>query len=265
MDPLTRIAEALERLAPPPPAPADPLAHPAYAWRDGGLVAIEVGTVPLDRLIGIDRQRDLLVANLARLAQGHAAHDVLLWGARGSGKSALAKAAVAAVQAVHLALALVVADELAALPALFATLARTSRPAAVFIDDVGVDAPADARALRSLLEGGAAPRPANVRLLVTANRRHLLPRDMAAQADAINARDVMDDQLALADRFGLSLGFHALDQAGYLAIVACYADAYGFGFEPADAIDWAARRGSRSGRVAWQFVVEIAGRAGLAV
>ena len=265
MDPLDRIAAALERLAPPPPAPADPLAHPAYAWRNGLLVAIDAAAVPLERLIGLDRQRDVLLANLTRLAQGHAAHDVLLWGARGSGKSALAKAAVAAVQRAHSALALVVADELAALPALFAALAGVPRPAAVFVDDVGVDAPGDARALRSLLEGGAVPRPDGVRLLVTANRRHLLPRDMAAQADAINGRDVADDQLALADRFGLSLGFHALDQAGYLAIVGGYAVAHGLTFDPAEAIEWAARRGSRSGRVAWQFVVEIAGRAGLAL
>lgn len=265
MDPLLRIAEALERLSPPPPAAADPLAHPAYAWRGGVPVAIEVGAMPLDRLVGIDRQRDLLLGNLARLAQGHAAHDVLLWGARGSGKSALAKAAVAAVQASYPALALVVVGELAGLPGLFAALAGVARPFAVFVDDVGVDAPADARALRSLLEGGAEPRPAGVRLMVTANRRHVSPRDMAAQADAIHGRDAADDQLALADRFGLSLGFHALDQAGYLAIVAGYAETYGLAVDPADAIAWAARRGSRSGRVAWQFVVEAAGRAGRSV
>ena len=265
MDPLIRIAEALERLAPPPPAPADPLTHPAYAWRSGVLVVIKAGAVPLDRLVGIDRQRDLLLANLMRLAQGFAAHDVLLWGARGSGKSALAKSAVAAVQAGQPALGLVVADGLATLPRLFALLGAVARPFAVFVDDVGIDAPADARALRSLLEGGAEPRPAGVRLLVTANRRHLSPRDMAAQADAVNGRDVADDQLALADRFGLSLGFHALDQAGYLAIVARYAEAYGLAVDPPEAIAWAAQRGSRSGRVAWQFVVETAGRAGRAL
>lgn len=265
MHPLIRIAEALERLAPRPPARADPLAHPAYAWRGGVLVAIEAAAVPLDRLVGIDRQRDLLLTNLTHLAQDFAAHDVLLWGARGSGKSALAKSAVAAVQVAHPALGLVVADGLAMLPGLFALLGSVARPFAVFVDDVGVDAPADARALRSLLEGGAEPRPRGVRLLVTANRRHLSPRDMAAQADAVNGRDVADDQLALADRFGLSLGFHALDQAGYLAIVARYADAYGLTIDPAEAIAWAARRGSRSGRVAWQFMVEAAGRAGRAL
>ena len=263
MDALQRIAAALERLSPPPPVPADLMAHPAYAWRDGRLHPIALAALPLDRLLGLDRQRDVLVANLTRLAQGNAAHDVLLWGARGSGKSALAKAAVAAVQRVEPALALVVAGELGALPALFAELAGIARPAAVFVDDVGVDAPGDARALRSLLEGGAAPRPANVRLLVTANRRHLLPRDMAEQA--INPRDAADDQLALADRFGLSLGFHALDQDGYLAIVGRDAEAHGLAWDAAEALEWAQRRGSRSGRVAAQFVVELAGRAGRSI
>ncbi len=223
-----------------------------------------MGALPLDRLVGLDRQRDLLVENLRRLARGHAAHDVLLWGARGSGKSALAKGAVAAVQAEMPALALVVAA-LGDLPALFALLADVARPFAVFVDDVGVEAPADARALRSLLEGGAVPRPAHVRLIVTANRRHLLPRDMSEQASAINGRDVADDQLALADRFGLSLGFHALDQEGYLAIVERYAAVHGLPYEPADAVGWATRRGSRSGRVAWQYMVELAGREGRAL
>ena len=266
MDAWERMAAALERLAPPPPPPpAAPLAHPAYAWRGGVLSPVAPAAPALDRLLGLARQRDALLGNLTRLAQGFAAHDMLLWGARGSGKSALAKAAVAAVQREHPRLALVVADELAALPALFAARAEAPRPVAVFVDDVGIDAPADARALRSLLEGGAAPRPAGARLLVTANRRHLQPRDMQAQADAINGRDVADDQLALADRFGLSLGFHPLDQEGYLAIVAGYAEAHGLSVDPAEAVEWAARRGSRSGRVAWQFVVEIAGRAGRAL
>lgn len=264
-DPLDRIAAALERLSPPPPVPTDPSAHPAFAWRNGRLTPITPVALPLDRLHGVDRQRDTLLANLRRLAQGYAAHDVLLWGARGTGKSALAKSAVAAVQAERPALALAVATDLAALPALFAALADVPRPFAVFIDDVGVDVPGDARALRSLLEGGAEPRPGNVRLIVTANRRHLLPRDMGEQANAINGRDAADDQLALADRFGLSLGFHALDQDGYLAIVAGYAAAHGLTFEAGDALEWAQRRGSRSGRVAWQYVVELAGRAGVSL
>ncbi|GGB20227.1 ATPase AAA [Sphingomonas metalli] len=266
MDPLDRIAAALERLSPPPAPAADPSAHPAYRWSAGTLAAAR-GFVaqPLDRLVGIDRQKAALTDNLARLAKGHAAHDVLLWGARGTGKSALVKSAVAAVQATGGDLALVEVAALAELPALFTALAPVRRGFAVFLDDLGVDAPAEARALRSVLEGGAEPRPANVRLLVTANRRHLQPRDIAEQDSAINPRDSVDDHLALADRFGLSLGFHALDQEGYLAIVRGYLSPLGLPFDPDEAVRWATQRGSRSGRVAWQYVTEVAGRAGMAV
>jgi uncharacterized protein len=263
MDPLDRIAAALERLAPPPPAEADPLAHPAYLWRERRLAAApRFRPLPLDRLVGVDRQKAALVGNLTRLAAGHAAHDVLLWGARGTGKSALVTAAIGAVQAEGGALALVQAGDLAELPVLFARLARIDRPWAVYVDDLGVDAPAEARALRSLLEGGAEARPANVRLLVTSNRLHLGHRDPAAEEAAAHPRDAADDALALADRFGLSLGFHVVDQEGYLAIVSGYAAAYGLSFDPADALRWAAARGHRSGRVAWQYAVELAGRAG---
>lgn len=261
-DPLDRIAAALERLSPPPPPAADPLAHAAYAWRGGVLAASGLAAQPLDALVGIDRQKASLLDNLQRLAAGHAAHDVLLWGARGTGKSALVKSAVAAVQADRGDIALVEVGATEALPAVFAALGQVRRAFAVFVDDLGFDHPAEARALRSMLEGGAEARPGNVRLLVTSNRRHLLPRDIEEQASAINPRDVIDDQLALADRFGMSLGFHALDQDGYLAIVAGYAARHGLAFDPADAVQWATRRGSRSGRVAWQYVVEVAGRAG---
>ena len=265
-EPLLRIAAALERLAPPPPAPADPEAHPAYTWRDGVLTpARAFAPLPLDLMIGVDRQKEALAENLRRLAAGHAAQDVLLWGARGTGKSALAKAALGAVQAEGGGLALVEAADLGGLPRLFALLAPVARAFAVFLDDLAFDDAGEGRALRSLLEGGAEARPANVRLVVTSNRRHLLPRDIAEQSSAINPRDAVDDQLALADRFGLSLGFHVLDQDGYLAIVAGYAARYGLPFDPGDAVGWATRRGSRSGRVAWQYVVELAGRAGRAL
>lgn len=265
MDPLDRIAAALERLAPPPPHAADPLAHPAYLWREGVLAAARAWSPqPVETLIGIDRQKAALLDNLRRLGSGHAAHDVLLWGARGSGKSALVGGAVAAAQAEGGDLALVQVSDLDSLPALFGLLAHLPRAFALFVDDLGFDSPAEARALRSLLEGGAEARPANARLVVTSNRRHLLPRDHAEQ-DAINPRDALDDQLALADRFGLSLGFHALDQDGYLTIVRSYAGARELAFDPADAVRWAAQRGSRSGRVAWQYVVELAGRGGRAV
>ncbi|MDJ0278295.1 DUF815 domain-containing protein [Sphingomonas sp. 2R-10] len=289
-DPLLRIAEALERLSPPPPPAADPLTHPAYGW-DGTVLRAARGFRPLalERLVGIDAQKAALTDNLSRLAAGAAAHDVLLWGARGTGKSALVKAAVGQVQGDGGALALVEAPAgaLAGLPRLFALLADVPRAFAVFVDDLGFDTPADGRALRSLLEGGAEGRPPNIRLIVTANRRHLVPRDLKEQGGAascslpgasyssgagshgepwaINPRDGIDDALALADRFGLSLGFHVVDQDHYVAIVERYCAAYDLPFDGQEAIGWATKRGSRSGRVAWQYVTELAGRHGKAV
>jgi hypothetical protein len=268
IDPLVRIADALERLSPPPAPAADPRTHPAYVWRGARLAATRAfAPLPLAMLRGVEAQRDALLGNFRRLAAGHAAQDVLLWGARGTGKSALVKSAIAAVQdeGGDLALVEAVTTHLETLPELFALLAKTDRPFAIFLDDLGFDAAADARALRSLLEGGAEARPANARLIVTSNRRHLIPRDIAEQSSAINPRDSVDDSLALADRFGLSLGFHAIDQDTYVAIVRGYAEAHGLSFDPAEAINWATRRGSRSGRVAWQYVVDLAGRSGKAL
>jgi len=267
-DALTRIAAALERLSPPPPAAADPLAAPAYVWRDGVLVAArDFRPLPLAMLHGVDAQKAALFGNLHRLADGHAAQDVLLWGARGTGKSALVKASVGAVQAAGGALALVevAADRLDTLPRLFDVIARVDRAFVLFLDDLGFDAVSDARALRSLLEGGAEARPVNARLVVTSNQRHLVPRDIAEQSSAINPRDAADDHLALADRFGLSLGFHNVDQGNYLAIVSGYTETHGLPFDPDDALRWASKRGNRSGRVAWQYVIDLAGREGRAL
>ena len=154
-------------------------------------------------------------------------------------------------------------DRLETLPALFEALAGVPRAFLLFIDDIGFDEHSSAvRILRSLLEGGAEARPANVRLTVTSNRRHIVPRGMAEQDDPINPRDARDDSLALADRFGLSIGFHAASQDDYLAMVRAYADHFALDFDAADAVQWATKRGARSGRVAWQYAVELAGRAG---
>lgn len=267
-DLLRRIADALDRIAPPLPVAADPAAHPAYLWREGRLAAVaDFRPLPLDALQGIDRQKDALVTNVRRLASGHAAHDVLLWGARGTGKSALVKAAVGTVQEESGNIALIELPRAAldGLPALFDAIRGVPRAFAIFLDDLGLDAPHEARALRAMLEGGAEARPANARLFVTANRRNIVPREHGAEGNAINPRDVADDALALADRFGLSLGFHVVDQAGYIAIVRGYAERLGLAFEDADAIAWATQRGGRSGRVAWQYVEELAGRAGRSV
>ena len=267
-NPLERIAAALERLSPPAPTPTDWDAHPGYVWDRAGVHAVPRIEAPsLALLKGIDAQKTAVAGNVARLASGAAAHDMLLWGARGMGKSALLRAAVAAAQAERpgtLALVQAAPDALASLPALFATLGRSERRFLVFLDDLGFDSGDSlaARHLRSWLEGGVEARPGNVRLAVTSNRRAILERHLSEQEDPINPRDAVDDKLALADRFGLSVGFHACSQDDYLAIVAGYAAAAELDWEAGDALEWSRRRGSRSGRVAWQYVTELAGRAG---
>lgn len=266
---LTRIAKALERLAPPPPPPVDWLAHPAYVWL--GRTARPVARLEapaLDLMHGIDFQKGAVVENVARLAQGAAAHDMLLWGSRGMGKSALLRAATLAAQTERPgSIALVQATPEAGLADLFALLRGIERRFLVFLDDLGFDTgDADgARRLRSWLEGGVEARPANVRLAVTSNRRAIVERHLSEQDDPINPRDVVDDRLALADRFGLSLGFHNCSQDDFLAIIGGYAAHYGLEWEPADALEWSRRRGGRSGRVAWQYVTELAGRTGRAL
>ncbi|MCW2411259.1 putative AAA+ superfamily ATPase [Sphingobium sp. B8D3D] len=267
-DALARIAAALERLAPNAAATPDLEAHPAYRWDGKTLVPIE-GFEPIDYalLTGIDAQKEACLENTRRLARGHAAHDILLWGARGTGKSATVAACVGQVQKEGLPLAMVeiATDDLRSLATLFSLLRAARRPIILYIDDLGFDGDfgADARALRSLLQGGASARGSHVRLYATSNRRHIVPRSMGEQDDPINPRDVVDDRMALSDRFGLSLGFHALDQDAYVAIVRRYAARYELDVDPLAAIQWATQRGSRSGRVAWQYVVELAGRAGI--
>ena len=267
-DPLARIAAALERLAPPPPAMAEWGAAPAFVWQGGSARAVPRIEAPaLNLLRGVDAQKALVVGNVGRLARGHAAHDMLLWGACGMGKSALVRASVAAAQATapgSIALVQVAGDALGTLAALFAALGQSAGHFLVFIDDLGFE-DGDAsgpRALRSWLEGGVEARPGNVRLAVTSNRRAIVARHLAEQDDPINPRDAVDDRLALADRFGLSIGFHVCSQDDYLAIIAGYATAHALQFDPADALEWAKRRGARSGRVAWHYVAELAGRAG---
>jgi predicted AAA+ superfamily ATPase len=264
---LARIAAALERLAPAPAPAVDWLAAPAYVWDRSGARAVPVlAAPPLALLRGIDAQKQVVVANIARHAAGHAAHDMLLWGSRGMGKSALLRSGIAAAQAEvgPVALVQVAPDALEGLTGLFGILAAQDRPFLVYIDDLGFEEgdSTGPRQLRSWLEGGVEARPGNVRLAVTANRRAIVSRHMSEQDDPINQRDVVDDRLALADRFGLSVGFHACSQDDYLAIIAGYAETYGLAFDEGDALEWSKRRGARSGRVAWQYVNELAGRAG---
>lgn len=265
---LERIAAALERLAPPLAAPTDWLAAPAYVWEGEGARAVPVlDALPLAALHGIDAQRRAVRDNCERLARGAAAHDVLLWGARGMGKSALVRAAVADVQAAGGALALVqlAPGTLPTFPTLIAELAAQPRAFLLFIDDLGfgADGRAEMLALRSLLDGGVSPRPAHVRLAVTANRRGIVEREDTSAA--IHERDERDDALALADRFGLALGFHPADKETYLAILAGLVAPLGIAFDPEEAMAFAIQRGNRSGRTALQFATELAGRAGLAL
>ena len=268
---LTRIADALERLVPPVVPSTDWLLHPAYVW--DGHVARGVPTLvapALDLMRGIDAQKAAVVGNVGRLAARAAAHDMLLWGARGMGKSALLRASVAAAQVDQPgSIALVQAVPDVGLAALFTALGREPRSFLVFIDDLGFEAgdASGARRLRSWLEGGVEARPDNVRLAVTSNRRAIVERHASEQDPfnrdgPINPRDAVDDQLALADRFGLSIGFHNCSQDDYLAIITGYAEHHGLAWTDAEALEWSKRRGARSGRVAWQFVNELAGRAG---
>lgn len=244
---------------------------PAYVWEGNTSRAVPRIEAPrLELLRGIDQQKAAAAENVLRHARGHSAHDMLLWGARGMGKSALVRSAVLAAQQEEpgrIALVQVATDAVASLSALFAALAPLERRFVVFVDDLGF-APGDAtgpRHLRSWLDGGVEARPGNVRLAVTSNRRAIVHRDASEQGDPLNPRDAMDDQLALADRFGLSLGFHACAQDEYLAIVRGYAEEYGLAWNEAEALEWAKRRGARSGRVAWHFITELAGRAGQAL
>jgi len=270
-DLLARIAHAVERLGPAAAAPVDWLTHPAYVWDAAGARAVERIEAPsLGLLQGIDAQKETVAGNVARHAAGHAAHDMLLWGSRGMGKSALLRASITAAQSVQpgrIALVQVAQEALAGVAPLFALLGKVDRRFLVFIDDLGFEE-GDGngpRLLRSWLEGGVEARPGNVRLAVTSNRRAIVPRHLSEQDDPINPRDAIDDRLALADRFGLSVGFHNCDQDAYLAIIGGYAAHFGLAWEQGDALEWSRRRGARSGRVAWQYVTELAGRAGKAI
>lgn len=265
---LARIADALERMAPAVTRPIDWNAAPAYVWAGADTREIAHLEAPaLALLQGIDSQKARVVTNVSRLAAGHSAHDMLLWGSRGMGKSALLRAAVRDAQLADpgsIALVQVGQDALEGVTQLFAQLGEQDRRFLVFVDDLGFE-DADAsgpRLLRSWLEGGVQARPANVRLAVTANRRAIVSRSMSEQDDPINARDAVDDRLALADRFGLSIGFHNCNQDDYLTIVGGYAENLGLAWQVSDALEWAQRRGGRSGRLAWQFIAELAGRAG---
>lgn len=275
---LTRIAAALERLAPPPAPAPDFDAAEAFVWHpdpDQLEPVAEVARVPLARLIGIDRARDTLLANTLQFARGHAANNALLWGARGMGKSSLVKAvhAEACGQGLPLVLVEIARDDLSSVGRLLRMLGDAQdRRFILFCDDLsfaGEDT--QYKSLKAVLDGGISGRPANVILYATSNRRHLMPREMIdnERASAIHPGEAVEEKVSLSDRFGLWLGFHGCAQDEFLAMIDGYCAAAGLVLPQAqlraEAIEWQATRGARSGRVAWQFFTDLAGRHGLSV
>jgi predicted AAA+ superfamily ATPase len=272
---LTRIAAALERLAPPAPPKNDLAAADAFVWhadRDWLEPVPAVNRVDLDLLRGIDRVRDILLENTERFAKGFPANNVLLWGARGMGKSSLVKAAHASVNAATpraLVLVEIHREDIPTLPKLLSLLRPSERRCLLFCDDLSFDQQdASYKSLKAVLDGGIEGRPGNVILYATSNRRHLLSRDMIEneRSTAINPGEAVEEKVSLSDRFGLWLGFHACDQETYQAMVRGYAERFGLDVPAeqlrAEASEWSITRGARSGRVAWQYIQDLAGRLG---
>jgi uncharacterized protein len=273
---LTRIAEALERLAPPPPAPADLSAHEAFVWRSAppGLDGVaEINRLDLSLLKGIDPARDQLMENTLRFAKGLPANNALLWGARGMGKSSLVKAAQAAVNKEvggSLKIIEIHREDINSLPQLTALLrSHHNFHFIVFCDDLSFDAQDTSyKSLKAALDGGLEGRPHNVIFYATSNRRHLLPREMIEneRSTAINPSEAVQEKVSLSDRFGLWLGFHNCSQDEFFAMLDGYADHFKLRISRDDlhkaAVEWSVTRGARSGRVAWQLIQELAGRLG---
>jgi len=275
-DTLSRIAAALERLAPPQSAAIDFGAAEAFVWHpDGRLASVRrVNRVDMGLLKGIDRVRDLLVENTERFARGLPANNALLWGARGMGKSSLVKAAHASIGAAYpqagLKLIEIHREDIESLPDLMALVRDAPQRFIVFCDDLSFDAEDTSyKSLKTMLEGGIEGRPENVIFYATSNRRHLLARDMVEneRATAINPGEAVEEKVSLSDRFGLWLGFHRCSQDEYLGMVEGYVAHYKVAVDPAElrreALEWATTRGARSGRVAWQYVQDLAGRLGI--
>ena len=273
-----RIAAALDRLAPPAPQTPDFSAASAFVWHPEGnrLAPVQhVNRVEMSLLKGIDRVRDLLVENTERFARGLPANNALLWGARGMGKSSLVKAAHAAASAAagkssgELKLVEIHREEIESLPALMNLLRGARDRFILFCDDLSFDTEDTSyKSLKAVLEGGIEGRPDNVIFCATSNRRHLMSRDMMEneRATAINPGETVEEKVSLSDRFGLWLGFHRCSQDEYLDMVFGYVDHFALVCDRdairAEALEWATTRGSRSGRTAWQFIQDLAGRLG---
>lgn len=272
---LRRIADALERISPASKPTPDFSAASAFVWHadDGRLEpVVTVNRIPLALLKGIDGARDTLLNNTRRFAQGLPANNALLWGARGMGKSSLIKAVHAAVleDSQNLALIEIHREDITSLPRLLPILrAEPERAFLLFCDDLSFDAHDDTyKSLKALLEGGIEGRPENVLFYATSNRRHLMPRDMIEneRSTAINPAEAVEEKVSLSDRFGLWLGFHNCDQETYFSMIDGYVQQFGIDVPVetlhAEAVEWSVTRGARSGRVAWQFIQDLAGRLG---
>ncbi|WP_152045694.1 ATP-binding protein [Aureimonas psammosilenae] len=274
---LERIAGALERLAPPAlPAPDFEAADCFVLEPPLRLLPVRaVNRVPIGLLRGIDRTRDILLDNTARFAAGLAANNALLWGARGMGKSSLVKAVHAEANerrspgTLPLKLIEIHREDITHLPALMGAIREAPFRFVLFCDDLSFDTgDSSYKSLKAALEGGVEGRPGNVLFYATSNRRHLLPRDMIEneRATAINPGEAVEEKVSLSDRFGLWLGFHNCGQEDYLAMIDAYLAAFGIDAKGEDvrreALEWSTTRGNRSGRVAWQFVQDLAGRLG---
>ncbi|MCO5734055.1 ATP-binding protein [Rhizobium sp. SSA_523] len=268
-----RLADAVERLAGPAPAINDWNAADCFVWVPAQRHLQPVpqpNRVDLALIRGVDHVRDILHDNTLRFAEGYAANNVLLWGARGMGKSSLVKAVhadVRATTAVALKLVEVHREEISTLPALLDILKTSGCRVIVFCDDLSFDHDdTDYKSLKAALDGGVEGRPDNVLFYATSNRRHLLPRNMMEneQSTAINPSEAIEEKVSLSDRFGLWLGFYKCNQDDYLAMIDAYAAHFSLGLAPEDlhreALEWATTRGGRSGRVAWQYIQDLAGR-----
>jgi predicted AAA+ superfamily ATPase len=274
---LARIAQALERLAPPPPAAPDLDAADAFVWQPERtrLVPVpQVARVDIGLLRGVERQARIVLENTLRFARGLPANNAMLWGARGMGKSSLVKAAHAEANRARpgaLALIEIHREDIRTLPDLLNVLRGRARRCLILCDDLSFEREdADYKALKSVLDGGIEGRPENVLFYATSNRRHLMPRDMIEneRSTAINPSEATEEKVSLSDRFGLWIGFHNCDQETFFAMVEGYAASLGLAIAPgtlrAEAAEWSVTRGARSGRVAWQFVQDLAGRLGSA-
>jgi predicted AAA+ superfamily ATPase len=274
---LIRIADALERLSPPAQPAPDFAQADAFVWHTGPdrLVAVpQVSRVALSLLVGVDRVRDILLANTLQFAAGLPANNALLWGARGMGKSSLVKAVHAEVirQGRPLKIVELSREDLPSVGRLLGVLRGAPDRFVLFCDDLSFSHDDQHyKALKAVLDGGIEGRPDNVVFYATSNRRHLMPRDMIEneRSSAISPSEAVEEKVSLSDRFGLWLGFHPCTQDEYLDMIRGYCDAYGLDVAPdrlrAEAIEWQATRGARSGRVAWQFFTDLAGRSGKAI